>query len=186
MATTSGDAAARKRKPAASDMEPEAYEAAVRNMHRSLAAVRPAVAALTVSVSPEMVLGVQSTENAWRDMEAEFGFLTGSQVAELLGSHARGRSSYAADKRKAGQLIGIKRRNALLYPGFQFDGAAGRIRAVVPSLIAVIREHHRDEEDLAQWLCDPSGYFGGGRPVDYLSKPAKVLAAAQDHYGVEW
>jgi hypothetical protein len=128
----------------------------------------------------------KSTDNAWRSMEVEFGFLNGNHVAELLGSHARGRSSYAADKRRAGQLIGIKRHNALLYPGFQFDSSGGRIRAAIPQLIAVIRTYGRSEEDLAQWLCDPSGYFGGGRPVDYLSKPAEVVAAAQGHYGVEW
>lgn len=186
MATTTRNSAAHKGQQGAADIQPEEYEAAVRNMHRSLAALRPALAALTVPVSPEMAQGLQSTENAWRAMEAEFGFLNGNEVAQLLGSHARGRSSYATDKRKAGQLIGIKRRNALLYPGFQFDSAAGRIRAAIPPLIALIRKYDRSEEDLAQWLCDPSGYFGGGRPVDYLSKPAEIIAAAQGHYGVEW
>ncbi|MCW2135148.1 hypothetical protein [Arthrobacter sp. VKM Ac-2550] len=164
----------------------DVLDGALVNLHRSMEAIRPALASLPLPVSPEVVAGMQSTENAWRAIESEFGMLTGSQVGELLGSRASGRSSYASDKRKAGQLIGVRRRNALVYPGFQFDQEAGRIREVVPGLIAVIREHGRTDEDLAQWLCDPSGYLDGDRPVDYLDEPERMLAAAEGHYGVEW
>jgi hypothetical protein len=164
----------------------ETLDSALVNLHRSMEALRPALASLAQPINPEIVAGLQSTENAWRAIEAEFGMLTGNEVAELLGSKAQGRSSYAADKRKAGKLIGIRRRNALVYPGFQFDRSAGKVREAIPALVAVIREYERTEEDLAQWLCDPSGYLGGDRPVDHLNEPERVLAAAEGHYGVEW
>ncbi|SDR07000.1 hypothetical protein SAMN04489742_3780 [Arthrobacter crystallopoietes] len=170
--------------------QPGANSAAVQdslvNLHRSLDAIRPALASLPLPVSPEVMAGMQATENAWRAMEAEFGMLTGSQVGELLGSRASGRSSYPSGKRKAGKLIGVRRRNAVVYPGFQFDQDVGRIRDVIPGLIAVIRKHGRTEEDLAQWLCNPSGYLDGDRPVDHLGEPERVLGAAEGHYGVEW
>ncbi|NMR30920.1 antitoxin Xre/MbcA/ParS toxin-binding domain-containing protein [Crystallibacter degradans] len=74
----------------------------------------------------------------------------------------------------------------MVYPGFQFDQDAGRIREAIPGLIAVIREYGRTDEDLAQWMCDPSGYLDGGRPADYLDEPERVLAATEAHYGIEW
>ncbi len=163
-----------------------ALEAAAVNMRRSIEALRPALASVPFPVSPSMVQGLQETENAWRSIEQQFGLLDGAEVGALLGSKARGRSSYAADKRKAGQLIGIKRRNSLLYPGFQFGQQRGEVREVIPALIGIIRQFERSEDDLAQWLCDPSGYLDGGRPVDYLDEPGKVLAAAEGHYGVQW
>ncbi|NMR30921.1 hypothetical protein [Crystallibacter degradans] len=86
----------------------DALDSALVNLHRSMDAIRPALASLPLPVSPQVMAGMQSTENAWRAIEAEFAMLTGSQVGELLGSRATGRSSYASDKRKAGQLIGVR------------------------------------------------------------------------------
>lgn len=163
-----------------------AYESAVRNLHRSLDALRPALATVPGKISPEAVQGLQATELAWRGIDSEFGLLTGSEVAKLLESRARGRNSYAADKRRAGQLIGIRRGNALLYPGFQFDTTTSSIRPAIPRLIGVARKYERSDGDLAQWLCDPSGYFAGERPVDHLDDVDSVVSAAANHYGVEW
>lgn len=162
------------------------YVAAAANMQRSLDTLRPALAALPIPVSAEMIQGVVATEDAWRAMEAEFGLLTGAEIAVLAGSKARVPNGYARDKRKAGKLIGVQRRNTILYPGFQVNLTTGKERDAIPRLITVIREHGRSEEDLAQWLCDPSGYLGGDRPVDHLDDPDKVVAAAEGHYGVEW
>lgn len=134
----------------------------------------------------EVVAGRQATEDAWSAMEAEFGLLTGAQVDELLGHQADGRSSYAAGEHGAGRLIGIRRGGDVVFPGFQFDRAAGQVRAVIPDLLEVVLGSGRTEENLAQWLCDPSGYLAGDRPVDHLDEPTRVLTAAEGHYGIEW
>lgn len=70
-------------------------EDAVANVRRSLAALGSAAAVVDVPASPRMARGAQATENAWRAMEAEFGLLTGADVADLMGSKARSRTAPA-------------------------------------------------------------------------------------------
>lgn len=162
------------------------YSLQLVNMHRSLDALRPALASVATPYSPELAQGLAATENAWRDMEAEFGLLTAQEVAERCGSRAKGRSSLAHDKRRAGQLFGISRLNATLFPGFQID-QTGTIRPVIARLVSIIKEHGRTEEDLAQWMCLPSGYLDDARPVDLLGQQDDaVVAAAEGHFGVQW
>lgn len=163
------------------------YAALVVNVERSMDALRPALAALETPMTPEMMQGLGATENAWRRMEDEFGLLTSQEVAEIVGSNTKGRSTYAHDNRKAGKLIGIERLNRILYPRFQFDRTSGKILPVMERLVRVIREFSRTEGDLAQWMCIPSGYLDGERPVDLLSKDDdQVVAAAEGHFGVQW
>lgn len=137
-----------------------------------------------LEASPQMARGVQAAENAWREMEAEFGLFTGKEVADLMGSRSKNR--YATDKRRAGQLIGVRRRNAFRYPGFQFDRAEGKILPVIPELLKIARKYDKSPEGLAQWLYAPTGQLDGDRPVDHLHEPDRVLEAAENHYGVEW
>lgn len=162
------------------------YSLELVNMHRSIDALRPALASVATPYSPELAQGLAATENAWRDMEAEFGLLTAQQVAERCGSRAKGRSSLAHDKRRAGQLFGIARLNATLFPGFQID-PTGTIRPVIARLVKIIKERGRTEEDLAQWMCLPSGYLDDARPVDLLGQQDDaIVAAAEGHFGVQW
>lgn len=157
-----------------------------RNTELSIAALRSSLSAIEIPITPAVASGVVATDNAWRAMDAEFGLLTAPQVAELLGSKAKGRG-YASDKRKAGQLIGVRRANTIRYPGFQFDTQRSAVREVIPRLIeVVVKQYKRSEEDLAQWMCIPSGYLNDARPVDRLDEPDAVLAAAEGHYGVTW
>lgn len=130
--------------------------------------------------------GVQGTENAWRAMDAEFGLLTGTEVADLMGSRARSRAGFASDRRKAGKLLGIRRRNTYLYPGFQFDRATGKVLPVIPALLDIAAQYEKSPEGLAQWLCSRTGQLSDGRPVDHLSELERVLEAAENHYGVQW
>lgn len=160
-------------------------EDAVINMRRSLVALASAATAVRVPVSPQMARGVQATENAWREMDAEFGLLSGAEVADLAGSKARSRTGYASDQRRAGKLLGIRRRNAYLYPGFQFDGT-GRVRPIIPALLSVATRYGVSPEGLAQWLCARTGQLGDQRPVDHLDEQDRVLEAAENHYGVQW
>lgn len=164
---------------------PAEMTAAVQNLHRSVAALGVAAAAISVPVSPQMARGVQASENAWRRMEAEFGLLTGADVADLAGSRSRSRGSYAADRRRAGKLLAIKRRNAFVYPGFQF-GPDGVVLPAVTRLLELGRRLEVPAPDLAQWLCTPTGQLNGRRAVDLLDEPDVVLEAAENHYGVQW
>ncbi|MDJ0314071.1 hypothetical protein [Arthrobacter sp. H35-D1] len=168
------------------DAPHDALDQAVINMHRSREALGLAVEALEVPVSAQMARGVQTTENAWRDIESEFGMLTGTEVAALLGSNAKSATGFATDRRKAGKLLGIKRRNAFLYPAFQVDPRVGEVRPVIPALLEIIERHARSAEDLTQWLCAHTGQLDDDRPVDRLNEPATVLEAAENHYGVQW
>lgn len=158
---------------------------AVLNAQRSLDALRPALASLPAVVTPELAQGAMATENAWRAMEQEFGLLKAQDASRALGSRAKGRSTLAHDRRESGQLLGVRRGNAVLYPGFQFD-KYGDVHKVIPALIQLAHHARRSDEDLAQWICLPSGYLDGDRPVDRLQDADAVLAAAQGHFGVEW
>ncbi|AIY00225.1 hypothetical protein ART_0626 [Arthrobacter sp. PAMC 25486] len=164
----------------------DALDQAVINMHRSREALGLAAEALEVPVSAQMARGVQATENAWRDIESEFGMLTGAEVAALLGSNAKSPTGFATDRRKAGKLLGIKRKNAFLYPGFQFVRRANEVRPVIAALLEIIAKYQRSAEDLTQWLCTRTGQLDDDRPVDRLDEPAVVLEAAKNHYGVQW
>ena len=76
----------------------------VRQLHhqaRTAAALRRSLSTLSGEVSPEQTYRAQSTENAWRAIEAEFGLLTAAEVARIVGSTAKSAKSYAADARRA-------------------------------------------------------------------------------------
>ncbi len=164
----------------------DALDQAVINMHRSREALGVAAEALDVPVSVQMARGVQSTENAWRAIESEFSMLSGAEVAALLGSTAKSPTGFATDRRNAGKLLGIKRKNAFLYPGFQFDPRRGEVLPVILELLEIAVKYGRSAEDLAQWLCAGTGQLDDDRPVDRLGEPAVVLEAAENHYGVQW
>lgn len=150
------------------------------------AALRTTLEASPSTPSVQSVRGLLATENLWRSIEGEFGLLSGAEVADRMGSTAKGRnqSGFAADKRRAGKVLGIERLNGIVYPGFQF--ADGTVHPTIGSLIAIIRVYGKSERGLVQWLCSPSGYFDGGRPVDYLDDADRVASAAEGHYGTEW
>lgn len=133
-------------------------------MDRSLG---PAMTSFKGTTSPQLARATQATANVWKDIEAEYGMLTSMDVARLIGSEKSSRS-LAADRRAAGKLIGIKRGNKYVYPGFQFDRRSRKVLSAIPSLIAMYAEVGWDEEDLVSWLVSPSGYFQGDRPVDHL------------------
>lgn len=134
------------------DAPHDALDQAVINMRRIREALGLAAEALEVPVSAQMARGVQATENAWRDIESEFGMLTGAEVADFFGSSVKSPTGFAADRRKAGKLLGIKRKNVFLYPGFQFDMRVGEVLPVIAALLEITAKYQRSAEDLAQWL----------------------------------
>lgn len=142
------------------------------------------VAAFKGTASPQLARAVQASENVWKDIAREYGMLTSMEVAQLIGSEKSGRS-LAADQRAAGKLISIKRGNKQLYPGFQFDRGAQKVRPAIQDLVAVAAEVGWDEQDLVFWLVSPSGYFGGERPVDHLDD-VDLVDKARLAATVEW
>jgi hypothetical protein len=129
-------------------------------------------------VSPQLARSVAATENAWRELETEFGLLSSREVSELVGSKSPNRS-YASDQHSKGRMIAVKRPGGLRYPGFQIDCMQHTIRPAMSDLIRVAGAAGRSEASLALWMTSPTGYLDGERPVDQPSQPDKVVEAAQ-------
>lgn len=154
-----------------------------KQLHESIRALSIAASAIETDTSPQVARSVQATENAWRAMEREFGLLSGHQIAEREGSV--GGTSLARDRRRKGKLLGIQRRNTILYPGFQFD-AAGGVFPVVLLALSRARELRIDDESLARWFCNPSATLQGLRPADVMGESAHIITALEAGFGVEW
>ncbi len=118
-------------------------------------------------------------------MEAEFGLLKGTQVAELLGSRTPNRN-VASQYRIEGRIIGVKRGRAYVYPGFQFDADTASVKPVIRKLSALARANQWSDESLALWMCSLTGYLDDMRPVDRLAYADDVLAAARAKFETEW
>lgn len=155
------------------------------NMEQSIAALGPALAEIETPVSPQLARSVAATENAWRELEAEFGLLSSLEVSELVGSRSPNRS-YASEQHAKARLIAVKRPGGLRYPGFQIDRSEHIIRPVMADLIRIAGDAGRSEASLALWMTSRTGYLDGHRPVDQLSRPDKVAEAARQSFNVQW
>ncbi|WP_144662866.1 hypothetical protein [Paenarthrobacter nicotinovorans] len=155
------------------------------NMERSVEALGPALADIHGETSPQLARSMQATENAWREMETEFGLLTSIEVSKAVGSKFPNRS-YASDQRAAGKLLAIKRPGGFKYPGFQIDPPEHALRPVIKDLLELAAEAGRSEAGLALWIISPTGYLDGARPVDLLDEPETVVEAARQSFNVQW
>lgn len=144
-----------------------------------------AVGSLPTVVDPATARAVQATENVWRQLDAEFGLLSSSEVGQLLGAK-RANRTYAADLRKRGELLGVQRKNAYVYPGFQFDRNAGTVRPWVAPLLGLAAEQRRSAVDVVMWMMAPTTYFDGDRPVDHLDDTERLLSVASRSWGTVW
>lgn len=135
-------------------------------------------------VSPQMAAGIAATENAWSEMEAEFGLLDGRTVARVAGSKQT-TGGFANDRRNARKLLGIFRRNAYLYPGFQFT-EAGEVHQAVLDVLQDAPELEVSDEDVAQWFLLESPSLDGRRPVDAIEDTTQVLAVFRSRFGAQW
>lgn len=155
-----------------------------RRMLQSMRLLGDAIESLHQPISPQMAAGIAAAENAWREMEAEFGLLDGRAVAQIAGSKQT-TGGFANDRRKARKLLGIFRRNAYLYPGFQFTESGG----VHQSVLDVLRdapELEVSDEDAAQWFLLESPSLDGRRPVDVIEDAGEVLAVFRSRFGARW
>lgn len=164
---------------------PDEIEQVVRDSVLRLRSIQSVGAA--VSRLPALPAGftraIQATENAWRRIDEEFGLLTSTEVAQRIGSKSPHRT-LASELRRRGQLIGVSRLNSFRYPGFQFT-ADSRVHPAVPPLLEAASDSGWSESDLALWLCNPSGSFGGARPVDHLDD-ADVVDIARAVMATDW
>lgn len=122
---------------------------------------------LEVGVTAEQAYRAQATENIWRQIHREFGLYTSEQVAEIAGSTAKHGGSYASDARRDGRLMGVRRLNRMLYPGFQF-GSSGPL-PVMRRLRQSADRLEVGEQAVLLWMVAPAIWWGDeSRPVDHL------------------
>jgi hypothetical protein len=98
-------------------------------------------------VSPQLARARRATRRMWDSLESEYGLLTGEEVAELLGAGPNNRN-YAASKRSARKVIGVRRGTVYRYPAFQFDRKHGVILEFIEPLIGLADANKWSLEDL--------------------------------------
>ena len=128
--------------------------------------------------SPLEVLQARRNAEARLLLLQEFGGLTSSEVADLVGSEGRNRASLAPRWRKKGRLLGIPYKGAVLYPAFQFHRRT--VVSVVPEIIGEFAGAGVDGWEIALWFTAPNSLLGERRPVDLLlEEPDRVVDAAR-------
>jgi hypothetical protein len=148
----------------------------------TLAALFRALESVEADVSPQLVRSVQATINAVKRVGREFGFLTASEVRDVLGAENEG---------DAHDFL-LRYRGQELYPRFLFEPSSGgagsmRVRPLIQDLKTIADKYGWDGADVVLWMASVTTWFaGGGRPVDHLDEPPRVLAAFEDQAGAQW
>jgi hypothetical protein len=152
-----------------------------------LAAMAQRFEALITTLMPDLVMSRPLAEQAQRNAELrtralkEIDMLDSDEVATVLGSHARNRAAAASRLVRNGQVIFVDHGSRRLFPAFQFDLEAGRLRPEAVRVVEALAEREVRGWAALLWLTRPSGWLGGARPVDRLGdEPEKVVAAARD------
>lgn len=151
----------------------------------NLNAVGNALIELPTGIDPALTRAAQASENVWRRVEHEFGLLSSSEVADLLGARNRNRA-YASNRRQRGELLATMRRHAYVFPGFQFNRSAGEIRPWVKPVLELAESNSCAAADVVMWMMSPTTYFDGDRPADHVDDAARLLDVAERAWGVEW
>lgn len=147
----------------------------------TVAAVFRALESIDKNVSPQLARSVQARINAVKLIGREFGLLTESESAEVLGPGVDNDLHYFT----------LRYRGQTLYPGFLFEplptgAGAKRMLPLLRDLKEIADKYKRDGSDVVFWLTSPSSWFAdGGRPVDHLNEPSRVLAAFEDSVGTQ-
>lgn len=155
-------------------------------LRQSIQSLGDAATHLKDPLSPPAARAVVAAERAWRSIEEEFGMLSSVEVAELMGARS-GNRTFASHRRSAGKLLGVRRGNRYVYPGFQFDRATGVTLPVLEPLLKLANEAAWSPESVALWSCGPSRHLDDKRPVDALvGNPELVLEAAEKRMLPQW
>jgi hypothetical protein len=162
------------------------FVAVADRIRESATALGDALDAVKVYTEPAVARAVQAERNLYDRVDAEFGLLTSAETGRRLGSRSTAPRNLAVATRRKRALLAITRGHQMLFPGFQF-GADGRPLPVIRALRDLADEARWSENGVVQWLCAPTTYLGGLRPVDLLSDdPARVVDAARRAWTVEW
>ena len=152
----------------------------------SAKALGEAIDAVQVYTEPAVARAVQAERNLYDRIDAEFGLLTSAEAGRRLGSRSTAPRNLAVATRRGGALLAITRGHQALYPGFQF-GPDGRPLPVIRSLRELAADVGWLESSVVQWLCAPTTYFDGRRPVELLAtEPDRVLDVARRDWTIEW
>lgn len=155
-------------------------------IRESAAALGDALDAVQVYAEPAVARAVQAERNLYDRIDAEFGLLTSAEAGRRLGSRSTAPRNLAVATRRKGALLALTRGHQTLFPGFQF-GADGRPLAVIRTLRDLADETRWSENSVVQWLCAPTTYLSGQRPVDLLANsPERVVDAARRAWTVQW
>jgi hypothetical protein len=159
---------------------------ATQRVRESALAVGAALASVAVYTEPAIARAVQAEHNLYARIEAEFGMLTSTEAGKRMGSRSRAPRNLAATAHRNEQLVAVRRGNHLAYPEFQF-GPDGQPLAVIGRLREIAEANEWSEAGLVQWLCSPTTYFNGDRPVDHLTEdPDRVVTVAAEALAVSW
>jgi hypothetical protein len=159
---------------------------ATQRVRESALAVGAALASVAVYTEPAIARAVQAEHNLYARIEAEFGMLTSTEAGKRMGSRSRAPRNLAATAHRNEQLVAVRRGNHLAYPEFQF-GPDGQPLAVIGRLRETAEANEWSEAGLVQWLCSPTTYFNGDRPVDHLTEdPDRVVTVAAEALAVSW
>ncbi|MGV9800748.1 hypothetical protein ACWDTP_22130 [Mycobacterium sp. NPDC003449] len=159
---------------------------AAHRIREGAAALGQALESVRVYAEPAVARAVQAELNLYDRIGAEFGLLTSAEAGRRLGSRSSAPRNLAAAARRDRSLLAIMRGHQTLFPGFQFD-ADGRPLPVIRRLRDLAAELGWSENGVVQWLCAPSTYLGGRRPVDLLAvDPDRVVDTAMAAWTVQW
>ena len=160
--------------------------AANQRVRESAHAVGAALSRVAVYTEPAVARAVQAEHNLYARIDAEFGMLTSTEAGKRMGSRSSASRNLATTAHRKRALVAVRRGNYLAYPGFQF-GPEGQPLAVIRRLRDVAAANDWSEAGLVQWLCSPTTYLDGDRPVDHLTTdPDRVVAAAAEALAVSW
>jgi hypothetical protein len=159
---------------------------ATQRVRESAQAVGAALASVAVYTEPAIARAVQAERNLYARIEDEFGMLSSTEAGKRMGSRSRAPRNLAASAHRNNQLVAVRQGNYLAYPGFQF-GADGQPLAVIGRLRETAQANGWSEAGLVQWLCSPTTYLDGDRPVDHLVEdPDRVVAVAAEDLAISW
>ncbi|MGG7466580.1 hypothetical protein [Plantibacter sp. YIM 135347] len=155
------------------------------SLRHAVDSLEGALATLDTVVPPAVARAAQATENVWREISDEFGLLSSSEVATVLGA-ANSNRTYAASLRKRDLLMGVERKNAFVYPGFQLNRDAAKPRAWVARLLTLASQRDRSVSDVILWMVAPSTLFDGDRPVDHRDDDDRIVKVAAQAWDIQW
>lgn len=164
----------------------DALVVATQRVRDSAQAVGAALSAVKVYTEPAITRAVQAELNLYQHIKEEFGMFTSAEVGRQLGSRSQAPRNLAATAHRNNTLLAVPRGNGLAYPGFQF-GNDGQPLPVIARLREIAEANEWSEAGLVQWLCSPTTYFDGDRPVDHLTDdPDRVVEVVTDALAVSW